>query len=102
MSKAKKVTYKELMERNDFLLRRLLEVERATNYIHSLIISYIECNKHQEKLKKFLKEETNDKQTDGSNTKGNREDKSGDTDTKSKSSETGKKLKIRASKAKAK
>ena len=42
--KQKKVTYKELMERNDFLLSRLLEVERAVNYTHSLIVSYIDCN----------------------------------------------------------
>ena len=44
MSKSKKVTYKELMERNDFLLSRLMQVEKAVNYTHTLIIAYIDSN----------------------------------------------------------
>ena len=52
MSKKKKITYNELMERNDFLLSRLMEIERAVNYTHSLIIAYIDCNEDQDKLKK--------------------------------------------------
>ena len=85
MSKTKKVTYKELMERNDFLLSRLLEVERAVNYMHTLVISYIACNKHEEKLKQYLEENNKNEQANGSDTKGNRKDKSGDTDSNSKS-----------------
>ena len=85
MSKAKKVTYKELMERNDFLLSRLMEVERAVNYTHTLIIAYIDANKHHDKLKQFLEEQNKNGKTDGSDTKGDRKDKSGDTDSKSKS-----------------
>jgi len=85
MSKAKKVTYKELMERNDFLLSRLLEVERATNYVHTLIITYIACNKHEDKLKKYLEEHNKNEQANRSDTKGDRKDKSGDKDVRSKS-----------------
>jgi hypothetical protein len=88
MSKPKKVTYKELMERNDFLLGKLMELERGINYTHSLILSYIECNKDEENLKKYLEEVNKDGQSDGSNTEGDREDKSGDTPAKSKSKKT--------------
>ena len=84
--KQKKVTYKELMERNDFLLSRLLEIERAVNYTHTLIIAYIDSNNHQDKLKNYLEKENNkNEQTDRSDTEGNRKDKSGDTNSKSKS-----------------
>ena len=82
MSKSKKVTYKKLMERNDFLLARLMEVERAVNYTHTLIIAYIDSNNHQDKFKNFLEEKNKNEQTDGSDTEGNREDKSGDSNTK--------------------
>ena len=86
MSKPKKVTYKELIKRNDFLLSRLLEVERAVNYTHTLIIAYIDSNNHQDKLKNYLEKENNkNEQTDRSDTEGNRKDKSGDTNSKSKS-----------------
>jgi len=85
MSKRKKVTYNELMERNDFLLSRLMEMERAINYTHTLIISYIDCNEDQEKLKTYLKE-TENGQANGSSSKTNRTDKSGDNKTISKSS----------------
>lgn len=85
MSKSKKVTYKELMERNDFLLTRLMEVERATNYMHTLIISYIACNKHEDKLKKYLEENSKNGQENGSDSEGDRKDKSGDTNSESKS-----------------
>jgi hypothetical protein len=85
MSKAKKVTYKELMERNDFLLSRLLEVERAVNYTHTLTLAYIDCNDDKEKLRKFLEEVDKNEQADRSDTKGDRKDKSGDKDVKSKS-----------------
>ena len=94
--KQKKVTYKELMERNDFLLSRLLEVERAVNYTHSLIVAYIDSNEDSEKLVKFLKEQgEKDGQAQRDNSKGNRENKPGDNDSDSKSKESGKKLKIR-------
>ena len=88
MSKRKKVTYNELMERNDFLLSRLMETERAINYTHTLIISYIDCNKDQEKLKNYLKE-TEGEQTDRSSSKTNRINKSRDNKAVSKSSELG-------------
>ena len=75
MSKAKKVTYKELMERNDFLLSRLMEVERAVNYTHTLILAYIDANDHQDKLKQFLEEQNKNGKTDRSDTKRDRKDK---------------------------
>lgn len=89
MTKPKKVTYKELMERCDMLLGKVMEIERAVNYTHTLILTYIDCNEDQDKLKQFLEEANKDGQSDGSNTKGNRKDKSGNTDTKSKSSKAG-------------
>ena len=101
MSKQKKVTYKELMKRNDFLLSRLMELERGVNYTHTLILSYIDCNDHKDKLKNFLEEMGKNGQTNKSDSKGNRKDKSGDSNSESKSKETGKKLKIRTNKDKA-
>tara|TARA_R110002020_G_scaffold153139_4_gene332332 strand:- start:42 stop:341 length:300 start_codon:yes stop_codon:yes gene_type:complete len=89
MSKPKKVTYKELMERNDFLLGKCMEIERTVNYTHTLLLAYIDCNEDQDKLKQFLEEVNKDGQSDGSNTEGNRKNKSGNTDTKSKSSKAG-------------
>ena len=40
MSKAKKVTYKELMDRNEFLLSKLMQTERAIDYTHTLLLKY--------------------------------------------------------------
>ena len=88
MSKPKKVTYKELMERNDFLLGKCMEIERTVNYTHTLLLAYIDCNEDQDKLKQFLEEVNEDGQSNGSDIKGDREDKSGDTPTKSKSKKT--------------
>ena len=90
MSKRKKVTYSELMERNDFLLSRLMEMERAVNYTHTLIISYIDCNKDQDKLKEYLKKESDNGQANGSSSEADRVDKSGDSKAISKSSKPGK------------
>ena len=89
MSKKKKVTYSELMERNDFLLSRLMEVERAVNYTHTLVISYISSNKHEKKLKNYLEKETKNGQTNGSGSESDRANKSRDNKTISKSSKTG-------------
>tara|TARA_R100000664_G_C2752148_1_gene139434 strand:- start:1200 stop:1526 length:327 start_codon:yes stop_codon:yes gene_type:complete len=100
MSKRKKVTYNELMERNDFLLSRLMEMERAVNYTHTLVISYIDCNGDQEKLKNHLKE-IEDGQANGSSSKTNRADKSGDNKTVSKSSSSRKSNSKTANKNKA-
>ena len=45
----------------------LHEVERAINYIHTLTISYISSNKHNDKFKKYLeKESKKNEQTNGS------------------------------------
>ena len=101
MSKSKKVTYKELMERNDFLLSRLMQVEKAVNYTHTLIIAYIDSNSHQEKLKEFLEKENENGQSDKSNTNGDRENQPGDIVTDAKSAKTGGKSKARTNKTKA-
>ena len=89
MAKSKKVTYKELMERNAFLLDKLIEVKRAVDYTHTLIIAYIDCNGDEEKLKQFLKKENENGKTNRSNTSGDRKDKSGDTSLDSKSTDAG-------------
>tara|TARA_R100000501_G_scaffold4868_1_gene10873 strand:+ start:407 stop:715 length:309 start_codon:yes stop_codon:yes gene_type:complete len=87
--KKKKVTYNELMERLDFTFGKLMELERGINYLHTLVVSYISCNKHEEKLKTFLKKETKkDGQTKSDNTKGDRKDQSGDTNPEPKSKQT--------------
>ena len=84
--KKKKLTYNELSNKIDLFINRMMEIERAINYTHSLVISYIDSNDHSDKFVKFLKEQKEkNEQTDGSNTEGNREDKSGNStpDTKS-------------------
>ena len=85
MSKPKKITYNELMDRNLLLLQKTVEMQRAIDYLHTLLLSYIECNNHQEKLKKYLEEHNKNEQANRSDTEGNREDKSGDTSSKSES-----------------
>ena len=89
MSKRKKITYNELMERNDFLLSRLMEVERAVNYTHTLIISYISSNNHEKKFKNYLEKEAKIGQDNGSSTKADRTNKSGDNKAITKSSKAG-------------
>ena len=81
--KKKKLTYNELAERLDLMFTRMLEIERAINYTHSLVIAYVDSNNHSEKFVKFLKEQKEkNEQADRSDTKGDREDKSGDTNSK--------------------
>ena len=92
MSKRKKVTYSELMQRNDYLLSRLMEVERAVNYTHTLTLNYIASNKHEKKLKKYLEKEAKNGQTNGSSSETNRTDKSGNNKTVKKSSKPGKSI----------
>ena len=88
MSKRKKVTYGELMDRNLLLLKKTIDMERAIDYLHMVILSYIECNGDEEKLKKYLKEK-DDEQSNKSDSDGDREDKSGDTIADTKSPEAG-------------
>ena len=76
MSKRKKVTYKELTNDLGIVIQRMAQIEKGLDYMHSLLISYIECNKDQDKLKKFLEKEKNE-QANRSNSKGDREDKTG-------------------------
>ena len=84
--KKKKLTYNELSERLDLLFTRMLEIERAINYTHSLIVAYVDSNNHSEKFVKFLKEiKEKNEQANRSNTEGNRKDKSGNISSKSKS-----------------
>ena len=54
MSKRKKVTYKELTNDLGIVIQRMAQIEKGLDYMHSLLISYIECNKDQDKLNKFL------------------------------------------------
>ena len=87
--KKKKISYNELMERNDFLLSRLMEVERAVNYVHMLTVNYIACNNHEDKLKKYLEKEAKNGQANGSSPETNRTNQSGDNKTVSQSSKPG-------------
>ena len=87
--KKKKVTYSELMERNDLLLSRLMETERAVNYVHMLIVSYIASNNHGDKFKKYLEKEAKNGQTNGSSPETDRTNQQGDSETVSKSSKSG-------------
>tara|TARA_R100000808_G_C2147763_1_gene155798 strand:+ start:188 stop:493 length:306 start_codon:yes stop_codon:yes gene_type:complete len=100
MSKPKKITYKELASRIDFMIEKLIQLERGLDYVHSLAISYIECNDHQEKLKEFLKKESKDEQADGSSPETDRGDKSGDKSSSEQSDESGKSIDEECCKAK--
>jgi hypothetical protein len=99
--KRKKITYNQIMETCNALYNKLLEVEKAVNYNHTLTLAYIDCNGDQDKLTKFLKEMNEDGQSDESNISGNREDKSGDTNTNTKSTKVRKIFKDGANKDKA-
>ena len=55
--KSKKVTYRELKQTIDSLIIELINVKRAMDYDHTLLLKYIESNGHDEKLTKFLKKE---------------------------------------------
>jgi hypothetical protein len=54
--KRKKITYNQIMETCNALYNKLLQVEKAVNYNHTLTLAYIDCNGDQDKLTKFLKE----------------------------------------------
>ncbi len=76
--KKKKLTYNELAERLDLMFTRMLEIERAINYTHSLVVAYVDSNNHSEKFVEFLKKEKEkNEQANRSNSKGDRENKSG-------------------------
>ena len=90
--KAKKVTYKELANRIDIMLQRVMQISNAMDYTHTLLVKYIEMNKDIDKLKEFLKKEEEDAQAKRSDTEGDREDKSGNTDTNTKSKQSRKKV----------
>ena len=71
--KEKKVTYKELMQRLNFLFEKLIHIERTLNFAYTLQLKYIEMNGDTEKLTKFLEKETeNERQAseDSSGTSG--------------------------------
>ena len=84
--KKKKLTYNELGERVGFIFNKVMEIERAVNYVHSLIVAYVDSNDHSKKLIKYLKEqEEKNEQANRSDTKGDRKDKSGDSSANSES-----------------
>ena len=56
MSKSKKVTYKELKDRIDFVFYKSAEIEQAVNYTHSLMLEFIYFTKNKEKFLAYLKE----------------------------------------------
>ena len=89
MSKRKKVTYKELTNDLGIVIQRMAQIEKGLDYMHSLIISYIECNKDQDKLKKFLEKEIEDGQTSGDSSGAGSSDKSGDKKSNGKSNKSG-------------
>ena len=74
MSKSKKITYKELMERLNFVLGKMMQFERALDYNHTLVLKYIEFKGDVKKLRDFLKkEDKNNEQTNGSSPKADRD-----------------------------
>jgi hypothetical protein len=81
--KKKKLTNKELENRIDILLNKIVAVTNGIDFTHALITTYIKFKEDHEKFKEFLdKENKKNEQTDRSNTEGDREDKSGDTNSK--------------------
>ena len=81
--KKKKLTNKELENRIDILLNKIMAVTNGIDFTHALITTYIRFKEDQEKFKEFLdKENKKHEQADRSDSKGDRKDKSGDTDSK--------------------
>ena len=77
--KEKKVTYKELMQRLNFLFEKLIHIERTLNFVYTLELRYIEMNGDTEKLTKFLEKETeNDRQASENSSGASGQTESGD------------------------
>ena len=96
MSKSKKVTYKELKDRIDFVFYKSAEIEQAVNYTHSLMLEFINFTKNKEKFLAYLKEKECE-QKGNSDTPGSGENKSGNTTANTKSPEAGKRTSKRTS-----
>ena len=81
--KEKKVTYKELMQRLNFLFEKLIHIERTLNFVYTLELKYIEMNGDTEKLTKFLeKEAENDRQASENSPGASGQTESGDSKVK--------------------
>lgn len=62
--KQKKVTYKELKQIIDIALAEQINIKRAVDYSHTLLLKYIDSNGDSDNLKKYLeKEAKNDDKT---------------------------------------
>lgn len=86
MSKAKKITYKEIMERLNFVMGRVMQIEKTLDYDHTLLLRYIECKGDVDNLKEFLKEQERkeNEQTDRSSPKADRDRHERDPETQNK------------------
>tara|TARA_R110002020_G_scaffold107738_10_gene250091 strand:+ start:680 stop:922 length:243 start_codon:yes stop_codon:yes gene_type:complete len=57
MSKSRKVTYKELNDRMTMLFNKLIELHQTVDYVHTLVIKYIEFKGDEKKLREYLEKE---------------------------------------------
>ena len=57
MSKSKKVTYKELNDRLTMAFNKLIELHQTIDYVHTLVMKYIEFKEDEVKLREYLEKE---------------------------------------------
>ena len=72
MSK-KKLTMKEVKDRLDFCLQRIIESQKAIEYIHKIVSFYIDYKGDLDKYTKYLEKKNNEsgKQDSKESSKGN-------------------------------
>ena len=92
MSKPKKVTYKELMDKLDFVFYKTAEIQRAVDYTHTLLLEYISFKKDNNALKEHLatiQKEMKDEQANRDSSGSDSLNKSGDKKSNGKSDKSG-------------
>ena len=90
MSKQKKITYNELMERNNFLFEKILQIQKAVDYSHTVLLKYIDFKEDAKGLKKYLEKEIKkNEQANRSSSEADRSNKSGDKSVSGKSNKSG-------------
>ena len=57
MSKPRKITYKELNDRLTIAFDKIIEIHNNIDYVHTLVMKYIEFKGDETKLRKYLEKQ---------------------------------------------
>ena len=57
MSKPRKITYKELNDRLTIAFNKIIEIHSNIDYVHTLVMKYIEFKGDETELRKYLEKQ---------------------------------------------